>query len=142
MFKEEEVRDDLHRLTELLKAINLKYGDAFSLVLAIGITIEEDGDEKWAGQAAVIGEEPGVHECMHALLANPPRFIVDFVSAIKCVNKHSDETPMRKLVVEHAADVIELAMLRENREVKERMAENAAQELVDDLLDKLGMKGN
>lgn len=142
MFKEEEVRDDLHRLTELLKAINLKYGDAFSLVLAIGITIEEDGDEKWAGQAAVIGEEPGVHQCMHALLANPPRFVAELVNAIKCVNKHSDESPMRKLVVEQAAEVIEIAMLRENREVKERMAEKEAEELVDDLLKKLNMNAN
>ena len=75
MYNEEEVREDYKRLIDHVKALELKYGDDFACVVALGVEIDDD---TVAASLSTMGKDNIFHQLLHMMVDMSPRFIDEF----------------------------------------------------------------
>ena len=141
MFTEKEIREDQKRVMDLISALELKYGKAFSIVLAMGVDLNEgsDGTHQWAGLARCAGDGHLTHQCCHALLDNSVRFIDAVIDTMLCILRHMHKNEPEKLteVREMCLELIKKDLIKNTSEFKEK---EGVKELVDGFLKDMGFK--
>ncbi len=144
MFTEKEIREDQKRVMDLISALELKYGEAFSLVMAMGVNLnpEDENGGAWAGVARCAGDGYLTHQCCHALLDNSVRFVDEVIDAMKCIlkNLHKDEPDQLSEMREMCLEVIKRDIIRNTSQFKEFKAKEGVEELVNGFLKDMGFK--
>lgn len=144
MFTEEEIREDQKRVMDLISALELKYGESFSIVLAMGVDLNEGSDDThhWAGLARCAGDGYLIHQCCHALLDNSARFVDEVIDTMKCILKHINKNEPEKLseMREMCLELIKRDIIKNTSQFKEFKAKEGVKELVDGFLKDMGFK--
>lgn len=144
MFTEEEIREDQQRVMDLISALELKYGEAFSLVMAMGVDLnpENEDEHQWAGCARCAGRGYLLHQCCHALFDNSVRFIDEAIDTIKCILGKSKKNEPKRLanMRNMCLELIKKDLIVRTDEYKQAAAVEEAQEIVDDFLNDMGFK--
>lgn len=144
MFTEEEIREDQKRVMDLISALELKYGEAFSIVLAMGVDLNPDDENggQWAGTARCAGNGYLIHQCCHALLDNSVRFVDEVIDTMKCILKdiHEDEPDQLSEMREMCLELIKRDIIRNTSQFKEFKAKEGVEELVNGFLKDMGFK--
>lgn len=144
MYTEEEIRKDQKRVMDLISALELKYGKAFSIVLAMGVDLNEGSDDthQWAGLARCAGDGYLTHQCCHALLDNSVRFVDEVIDTMKCILRHMHKNEPEKLAEmrEMCLELIKKDIIKNTSEFKEFKAKEGVEELVDGFLKDMGFK--
>lgn len=135
MHSESEIKEDMDKLRAHIDALADKYGDEFSCILAAGVSMEK----VWAGSSLTCGEPYLVHQACHGLLENP-KFIDEFFDAVKCVIlKHGQDRPeFLKEIIKESIESMKRMLIMETEHYKKHMAEEDADEAVQDLLKQTG----
>lgn len=144
MFKEEEIREDQKKVMDLISALELKYGETFSIVLAMGVDLnpEDEHGGQWAGLARCAGNGYLIHQCCHALLDNSVRFVDEVIDTMKCILGHMHKNEPEKLVEmrEMCLELIKKDIIKNTSEFKEFREKEGVKELVDGFLKDMGFK--
>lgn len=144
MFTEKEVREDQKRVMDLISALELKYGEAFSITLAMGVNLnpEDEREGQWAGLARCAGDGYLIHQCCHALLDNSVRFVDEVIDTMKCILKHVNKNEPINLseMREVCLELVKRDIIKNTSEFKEFKAKKGAQEIVDNFLKDIGFK--
>lgn len=142
MFTEQEIREDQKKVMDLISALELKYGDSFSLVMAMGVDLNEESDDEhqWAGCARCVGRGYLLHQCCHALLDNSVRFIDEIIDTMKCILSHLNEPKNLSEMREMCLELIKKSLIKNTSEFKEAKEKEEAKELVDGFLKDMGFK--
>jgi hypothetical protein len=135
MHSESEIKDDMDKLRAHIEVLMDKYGDDFSCVLSVGVSMED----AWAGSCLAYGESYLVHQACHGLLENP-KFIDEFFDAVKCVIlKHGEDRPkVIQEMMSESMDSIKRMLIMETKDFKRHKAEKEANDAVKDLLKQAG----
>jgi hypothetical protein len=144
MYTEEEIRKDQKRVMDLISALELKYGNSFSVVIAMGMDLndEDDNEHQWAGLARCGGNGYLIHQCCHALLDNSARFVDEIIDTMKCILMHIHENEPEKLVEvrEMCLELIKKDIIRNTSQFKEFKEKEGVEELVNGFLKDMGFK--
>lgn len=145
MFTEEEIREDQKRVMDLISALELKYGESFSIVMAMGVDLNgesDNEDHQWAGCARCSGRGYLIHQCCHALFDNSIRFIDEALDTMKCIFANSKRIIPNKIAKARdiALEAIKKDLIMETSEYKEAKSLKDAQEAVDGFLKDIGFK--
>lgn len=144
MFTEKEIREDQKKLMDLISALELKYGEAFSIVLATGVDLnpKDEHGSQWAGLARCAGDGYLMHQCCHALLDNSVRFVDEVIDTMKCILKdlHKSEPISLSEMREMCLEIIKKDIITNTSEFKEFKAKEGVEELVNGFLKDMGFK--
>jgi succinate dehydrogenase flavin-adding protein (antitoxin of CptAB toxin-antitoxin module) len=133
MHSEPEIREDMEKLRDHVKALADKYGDEFSCILSAGV----DMGKAWAGSSLVYGESYLVYQACRGLL-EMPKFIDEFFDAVKDVLSSKELPDFLKEMTRESVESMKRMLIVETKAYKKFTAEKEVDEAVQDLLKKAG----
>lgn len=134
MYDEKEVKEDYKRLIDVIKTLELKYGDSFACVCALGVEID---DETVASSLSTMGEDQIFHQLLHMIVDRSPRFVDEFFDVVSCLTlkSHKDAPDFIKQMLVTSVESMKRQVIEQSREFKRLKAEHDAQKSVDKFLE-------
>jgi hypothetical protein len=137
---ENEIKEDIGRIKDLIQALHLKYGDDLNVASVISVTCEETNHI--IGSLSVMGSAEDISCTCCSQLLQSGVFLVSFFTAAKSAIAESDLGEFEKLLNIKTLECMEKTLVTLSDDFKKFMDERDIQESVQQLIDDVFKKGN
>ena len=137
---ENEIREDISRIKDLIQALRLKYGEDLNATAVVSVTCEETNHV--IGTLSIIGNIEDVSCTCCSQLLQSGVFLISFFTAAKSVIAESDLGEFEKVLHIKTLECMKKTLITLSDGFKKFMDERDIQESVQQLIDDVFKKGN